>query len=81
MDDYYCLVKLTVSHYLVVSIFNNNYASYPICLFANSSHLLYQLIVAHDVHQNISIGHCLYLARELYKAELAMQLDQLYIQK
>ena len=82
MHNSYCLIRLISSRFLSLFLFKKiNDSGYPICLFASSSNSIYQLIAIHDVYQGISIDHCLYLGRELYKAELTAELGQLYVQR
>nr|YP_010485072.1 conserved hypothetical plastid protein [Hypnea cervicornis]UVW80766.1 conserved hypothetical plastid protein [Hypnea cervicornis] len=79
MDCNYCLIsitqKLNISLYLFFSKDN-----YPICITARRSNDIYHLMSLHKSFDFLSIEHCLYLGRELYKAELALVFNQEYVQ-
>nr|AOM64551.1 hypothetical protein Riqu_072 [Riquetophycus sp.] len=82
MDNYYCLIRtksLNINLYFFSCRFDST-NQYPICLTSNSSNKIYELMKYHNKFLNLSLTHLLYLGRELYKAELAIQIGQLYIQ-
>ena len=84
VDGSYCVItlsknKLKCSFFI---IFNKN--TVKICqvnFCAISCDILFYLISQHyAMSQYISVGHALYIGKEIYKAELSNTLNQIYIQ-
>lgn len=85
LDDDYCIIRIK-NMYISLSYFKfcvcsiNKYLRIDFC--SSSSIALYYLLVRHNyLCRSISFSHALYLGKELYKAELAMTLTQVYIQE
>ena len=84
IDNDYCII--TVKNSLIFCSYfrfseNNFDRYYQIDFSSTSSDLLFDLINEHHyLSQFISLSHALYLGKEIYKAELALTLSQLYIQ-
>lgn len=84
MDNKYCIIQLTNSAGISLYFFflSKNYANkYPLCLTASRSDTMYYLMSLHKYFIDLSFSHHLYLAKELYKAELALIFKQTYVQK
>jgi hypothetical protein len=90
MDSFYCLVRIILNKKLSLYCFNYTSSKYvgektknvycPICFSAKSSKNLIRLFSLHYCYHFISINHAFYLGQELYKAELSLILNQIYIQ-
>jgi len=90
MDSFYCLVRIILNKKLALYCFNCispevisykfSVVSSPICFTANSSKHIIKLLSLHSCFNLISVNHMSYLAIELYKAELSLILEQVYIQ-
>nr|YP_009295713.1 conserved hypothetical plastid protein [Mastocarpus papillatus]AOL58197.1 conserved hypothetical plastid protein [Mastocarpus papillatus] len=82
MDNCYCLIRLVFRKHISLYCFQQKSQTfnYPICFTAYNTDILFKLIFVYVVAKNISLSHCLYLGRELYKAELCLILGQEYIQ-
>lgn len=85
MDNYYCLIRLHKNAIVLNLIQNKNHyinikSMLPICFSASSASILYRLVIMHKLFHNLSIVHIMYLSQEIYKAELAIFLNQKYIQ-
>lgn len=84
IDSSYCVI--TVKNNLIICSYfrfseNNSDQYYQINFSSNSADLLFDLINEHDyLSQLISLGHALYLGKEIYKAELTLILLQVYVQ-
>lgn len=84
IDNNYCVI--TVKNNLIVCSYfrfsENNFDQYSQINFSSpSADLLFDLMNEHNyLSQFISLGHALYLGKEIYKAELALILLQVYIQ-
>ena len=83
MDNCYCLIRLinqkNITLYYFINM-NKHKGNYPICLTGYRSEVIHKLISLHNDFNCLSINHCLYLGKELYKAELALIFHQEYIQ-
>ena len=90
MDSFYCLVRIILNKKLSLYCFNCSVpeiighkislVSSPICFTAKCSKNIIKLLSLHSGFNLISINHISYLAIELYKAELSLVLEQIYIQ-
>lgn len=85
MDNYYCLIRLHKNIIVLSVIQNKNHyidmkPMLPICFSASSAYTLYRLAIMHKVFYSLSIIHIMYISQEIYKAELAIFLNQKYIQ-
>ena len=80
MDQHYSLIQSAESNIILYLFHNKSLINYPICLISSSSNDIYQLISIHDIFLKLSLCHLLYLAQEVYKAELSSILGQQYIQ-
>lgn len=87
MDKFYCIIQLEnkkqIALYLFSCFTNSNVKlyDYPICFTANSSKLLYTLLLYHSISNLFSFEHSLYVGKELYKAHIALSIGQSYIQE
>nr|YP_009393486.1 hypothetical protein [Bostrychia simpliciuscula]ARW62048.1 hypothetical protein [Bostrychia simpliciuscula] len=87
MDTSYILIRIhnkkTIElHYFICSLYYNSIIySYPICFTANSSYVMFILLSLHKSFHFLTTEHKLYLGKELYKAEISIQLNQKYIQE
>nr|YP_010985820.1 hypothetical protein RMF00_pgp199 [Grateloupia asiatica]WOL36738.1 hypothetical protein [Grateloupia asiatica] len=88
MDNFYCLIRLQKNKVILLFLFesiqsgveNYNKKVYPICFTAVSADLMYILLSKHNLLKKFSINHILYIGQELYKAELSILFNQLYVQ-
>nr|YP_010986024.1 hypothetical protein NDC12_pgp194 [Polyopes affinis]WOL36942.1 hypothetical protein [Polyopes affinis] len=85
MDDYYCSIRLYENKSITLFLFHNNIISYkvntyPICFTASSISLIHMLLSKHHYFKSFSVNHILYIGQELYKAELSLMFDQVYVQ-
>lgn len=90
MDSFYCLVRIILNKKLSLYCFNYVLSQnintkkiitlYPICFTAKSSYNIMKLLSLYSTVSLISVSHISYIAIELYKAELSLVLEQLYIQ-
>lgn len=84
IDSDYCIISsrnkgIVISYFRCIN--KNKFKICQINFIASSSDLLFNLIVKHNLlFQSISLGHALYLGKEVYKAELAKIFLQIYIQ-
>lgn len=84
IDSDYCIISsrkevITISYFRCIN--KNKFNICQINFIASSSDLLFDLIVKHDLlFQSISLGHALYIGKEVYKAELSKIFLQLYVQ-
>nr|YP_009395959.1 hypothetical protein [Dasya naccarioides]ARW65145.1 hypothetical protein [Dasya naccarioides] len=85
MDNGYFLIRViknfSIELYYFSSVKNNYIYKYPICFCANDIYLIIDLISLHDLINTISFTHLIYLGKELYKAELSIFYNQIYIQE
>jgi len=91
MDLFYCLIRVVfhkkIAIYFVVrkDQFNSSNQCcinlYPTCFTAYSANSLIKLLSLHECFSISSIEHLLYLGKELYKAEIALIFNQIYIQE
>nr|YP_010904238.1 hypothetical protein REQ04_pgp138 [Catenella fusiformis]WCH57489.1 hypothetical protein [Catenella fusiformis] len=84
MDNSYCIIQLTSNTNISLYSFflsKNRTNNYPLCLTASTAEAIYYLMSLHKYFAYLSFSHHLYLAKELYKAELALIFKQIYIQK
>ncbi len=91
MDSFYCLVRIMFQKKIVLYyiVKKDNLASYkkdsmylyPTCFTANSANSMIKLLSLHNFFAMSSIKHALYLGKELYKAEIALIFNQIYIQE
>nr|YP_009392649.1 hypothetical protein [Bostrychia tenella]ARW61211.1 hypothetical protein [Bostrychia tenella] len=87
MDTSYVLIRVYNQETIEVYYFKcNTYCNrtlykYPICFTANNIHCMFILISLHNEFIFLSTQHKLYLGKELYKAEISIQLNQQYIQE
>lgn len=85
MDCSYFLIRVvknfSIELYYYSSKKNNYIYNYPICFCANDIHLIIDLLNLHDFINMISSTHLIYLGKELYKAELSIFFNQIYIQE
>jgi len=84
IDSDYCII-VSKKEGIIISYFRSiNKNKSNICqvnFIASSSDLIFNLIVKHNLlSKSISLGHALYIGKEIYKAELSKILLQLYIQ-
>nr|YP_009297004.1 hypothetical protein Ceram_071 [Ceramium japonicum]AOM66347.1 hypothetical protein Ceram_071 [Ceramium japonicum] len=90
MDSFYCLVSIILNKKISLYCFKNTHSNYiaqkmtkicyPICFSAKSSKNILKLFSLHSYNNLISINHAFYLGQELYKAELSLFFNQVYIQ-
>nr|YP_009397405.1 hypothetical protein [Dasyclonium flaccidum]ARW66591.1 hypothetical protein [Dasyclonium flaccidum] len=88
MDKEYFLIRLDNKKKIELYYFNNyinnikllNSFIYPICFTASNSYLMFNLISLHTSLNILSTQHKLYLGREICKAEIAIEINQQYIQ-
>ena len=90
MDSFYCLVRIILNK--KISLYCFNYTSlkyighkkkkrcYPICFSAKFAQNIITLFSLHSYYNLVSINHAFYLGQELCKAELSLNLNQIYIQ-
>lgn len=96
MDSIYCLIKIKYNQYIELRIYSPNDLSankktsstrliykysYPLCFTASNSKILFILLSYYNRLNVLSYSHLLYLGKEIYKAEVALQLGQVYIQE
>lgn len=87
MDTAYILIRVcskkTIElHYFKCSVYYNDTINrYPICFTSDSIYLMFFLVSLHKEFSFLSTQHKLYLGKELYKAEISIQLNQQYIQQ
>nr|YP_009510402.1 hypothetical protein [Gracilaria caudata]AXI96075.1 hypothetical protein [Gracilaria caudata] len=81
MDSYYSLIKV-IHHYKIVCLLKTKSCvyEYPVCFTADNYNSVNQLINQHDYINLFSIVHIQYISKELYKANLCLMLNQIYIQ-
>nr|YP_009244292.1 hypothetical protein Gvag_079 [Gelidium vagum]AMK96534.1 hypothetical protein Gvag_079 [Gelidium vagum] len=82
IDQKYCLITaIQEDQQIIMYYYDYSASDYPICFTSyQSSVLIYKLIYLYDDLNTLSIVHLLYLAQELYKAELSLYFKQIYIQ-
>lgn len=90
MDSFYCLVRIilnkTISLYCISLNCNINVSKkddiliYPTCFTSKSAYKTLYLVSLHNISSLFSIQHIGYVSIELYKAELTIILNQIYIQ-
>ena len=90
MNSFYCLVRIILNKKIALYCFhckvpqitdyNISNISCPICFTAKSFSKMIQLLSVHSCFNSITLSHMSYLAIELYKAELSLSLNQVYIQ-
>lgn len=87
MDKLYCIIQLETKKQISLYFFfdfrysQDQIYDYPICFTANSSRLLYILLLYHSFNYLLSFEHSLYLGKEIYKAYIALSIGQSYIQE
>lgn len=88
------LINIIDSNYCIISMKNNiislslfikmNRSQERICqinIYAVSSHIFFYLVSQHlSISQHLSLSHAFYIGKEMYKAELSIALQQVYIQ-
>jgi len=90
MDNFYCLIKIINNtekieiycfrHFIKISD-NKTFNSYPLCFTAYDFNSIFLLLSLHYLLNLLSLPHILYLGKELFKAELALFSEQIYIQE
>lgn len=85
MNNYYCVIRLFNNTIVLNLIKINKYYTdtqriFPICFSASSANILYKLVILHKEFYSLSLNHILYISQELHKAEIAIFLNQQYIQ-
>nr|YP_010196736.1 hypothetical protein LKZ11_pgp143 [Gracilaria cliftonii]UAD84540.1 hypothetical protein [Gracilaria cliftonii] len=82
MDSHYCLIKVTSHNKIICLLIKKNpcICEYPICFTASNYNLVNKLINQHHYSNLLSISHIQYISKELYKANLCLLLNQIYIQ-
>lgn len=90
MDSFYCLVRIIFNKKLSLYCFSSNcnlninkkdnILIYPICFTSKSASKALHLFSLHNISYLFSIQHIGYVSIELYKAELTIMLNQIYIQ-
>ena len=90
MDSFYCLVRTILNKQLSLYCVSTNCSLninqkddlliYPICFTSKSAHKTLYLLSLHNISSFFSIQHISYVSIELYKAELTIMLNQIYIQ-
>lgn len=60
--------------------YDDSISGYPVCFTSYQSVSIYKLLYLYNDFSNLSITHLLYIAKELYKAELSLYFKQIYIQ-
>nr|YP_009546554.1 hypothetical protein [Gelidium kathyanniae]AYO27902.1 hypothetical protein [Gelidium kathyanniae] len=81
IDQKYCLIRATQKdQQIIMYYYDHSISNYPICFTSYQSVLIYKLIYLYDGFSILSIFHLLYIAKELYKAELSLYFKQVYIQ-
>lgn len=86
IDDVYCIIKISKSKiielYIIEYLLHNHncHDSYPLCFMSDNSSLIIQLLNLYDDIALLSIQHALYLGQEVYKADIALITNQIYIQ-
>lgn len=88
MDNSYALIRICnkktiqVYYFLYSLYYNPTICKYPICFTANNSYLMFMLLSVHKTFCSLTTtNHKLYLGKELYKAEISIQLNQEYVQE
>ena len=85
MDNSYFLIRVmknfSIELYYFSSIKKSYIYNYPICFCANDINLIIDLLSLHDLINLISSTHLIYLGKELYKAQLSIFYNQIYIQE
>nr|QCI09129.1 hypothetical protein [Inkyuleea mariana] len=87
MDNFYCLIRVIVHKKRKLSLyyFSHNITKqsfiYPICFTASNINVMFKLLSMHNCFNQASIYHILYIGQELYKAELCLAFNQIYIQE
>lgn len=89
MDTSYVLVNICNKKTIELRYFNfkfNIYYNciiyrYPICFTAYNAHIMFSLMSLYKDLNFLSTQHKLYLGKELYKAEISIKLNQIYIQE
>nr|YP_009293669.1 hypothetical protein Rhodyp_073 [Rhodymenia pseudopalmata]AOM64351.1 hypothetical protein Rhodyp_073 [Rhodymenia pseudopalmata] len=86
MDKYYCVIRIASDQLINLYLWKYNRSLrcignlYPVCFSGHSADSLHQLIQVHYIHRHLSLIHVFYIAQELYKAELSLFFNQIYIQ-
>nr|YP_009244093.1 hypothetical protein Gele_080 [Gelidium elegans]AMK96335.1 hypothetical protein Gele_080 [Gelidium elegans] len=81
MDQKYCLIRATQKNrQIIMYYYDKSISGYPVCFISYQSALIYRLLDLYNDSSNLSITHLLYIAKELYKAELSLYFKQVYIQ-
>lgn len=86
IDNVYCLIKIIqkkfIELYIIKSkvIVNNHAYNYPLCFIGINCNLILKLLSLHDNLSLLSFNHALYIGKELYKAEISLIINQIYIQ-
>nr|UAD84134.1 hypothetical protein [Gracilaria changii] len=82
MESNYCLIQITDYYKINCLLIKKNISiqQYPICFTGYNYDLISQLIKQHDYGNSLSISHISYIFKELYKANLCLLLNQVYIQ-
>lgn len=90
MDSFYCLVRTILNKQLSLYCVNLNcnlninkkddVLTYPTCFTSKSAYKTLYLLSLHNISSFFSIEHISYVSIELYKAELTIMLNQIYIQ-
>nr|YP_009395349.1 hypothetical protein [Polysiphonia infestans]ARW64329.1 hypothetical protein [Polysiphonia infestans] len=87
MDNSYFVIRISKQTKIEIYFYNyktnfksNNY--YPICFIANSCDFqeIINLLNSYAKFTNCSAIHNMYLGREVFKAQVSIQLNQIYIQ-
>nr|YP_009497928.1 orf83 [Gracilaria changii]ART65192.1 orf83 [Gracilaria changii] len=82
MESNYCLIQITDDYKINCLLIKKNMSiyQYPICFTGYNYDLINQLIKQHDCGNSLSISHIKYIFKEVYKANLCLLLNQIYIQ-
>nr|YP_009397815.1 hypothetical protein [Sonderella linearis]ARW67001.1 hypothetical protein [Sonderella linearis] len=86
MDQNYNIICIGQNKFIELYYFNFNTCYdteiilYPVCFSAANTYLLFNLISLYNKFNIISTNHKLYLGKELFKAEVAIKINQIYIQ-
>nr|YP_009398869.1 hypothetical protein [Cliftonaea pectinata]ARW68135.1 hypothetical protein [Cliftonaea pectinata] len=72
------LIELHYFKYDITKILRS--CRYPTCFTANSSSIIFYLMSLHSSCNVLSTQHKLYLGKEIFKLEISIKLNQLYIQ-
>jgi len=85
MDNFYFLIRVISDEMIALYYFHHSKnlqkIEMPICFTSKNAISMYQLLSYHvNFSRKISLSHALYLGQEIYKAELARVVGQVYIQ-